>query len=797
MSYQQRTNSGEGRYLQAAGFTAILVLMTLLTLLGLQKMANINQHLKLIVNQHNVKSALVKQMSLNARERVFTIQNMILTDDPFAQDEAALSIDELGANFAAARQQLMGMPLEPHERMLIDIQSKWVQQAVPLQREAVILIVAGNHEQAKRLLMEQVLPTQHKVLATLSQLEAQQDAAISRSFSQAITTHNQARVQIIILGGLAAILGILIALFTIHRSRLSSRQLLREKERAQVTLHSIGDGVITADANGSIEYMNPVAEQLTGWHNHAAEGKALLDVFRVTGGGGGNEAQPLYCKLEQLFAQDGYSGTLHQSMLLDADHNTTAIEFTASAIHDDEGQLAGIVVTFRDVSEIRALADHLSHQARHDPLTNLVNRREFELRLEQALVQARQERQQHALCFLDLDRFKIVNDTCGHAAGDALLIQLVSRLKTLVRSNDLLARLGGDEFGLLLVNCPLEKASAIAEELRSSVHSFVFVWEKQSFNIGVSIGMVVIDANSGTLSEVIAMADAACYSAKDGGRNRVHLYTNIAENRHTEQKMPWSERLQTALQDDNFTLYCQSIVAINPLREQLHLCELQLRFKDEQGQSIPPMAFIPAAERHNLMPAIDRWVLRHACQLIRLIDDPTAIYCINLSLQTVNDEQFLPAVKQLLQSHHVEPQQICFEITESYAISDLQKIGDFVRQLREMGCRSALDDVGRSIGSYDYLKNLPVDFIKIDGHLIGAVVHSTISSVQVKAITQIAHLLGICVIAEMVEDHHTLQLLGGLGINYAQGFGIAKPRPIAELREALAVSAVTSSTKKG
>lgn len=793
MSYQQRTHRGGGRFLQAAGFAAILVLMTLLTLLGLVKMEDINRQLKLIVQQHNVKSALVKQMRLSARERVFTIQNMMLTDDPFEQDDAALSIDELGAQFTSARQQLMLMPLLPHEHAMLDIQSKWAQQAVPLQREAVILIMGGNREQAKHLLAEQVLPTQQKVLATLAQLEASQDAAIENTFKEAITTHNRARIQIIILGGIAAWLGVLIALFTIHRSRISAQQLFREKERAQVTLHSIGDGVITTDAHGSIEYMNPVAEQLTGWRSSAVEDKALLDIFRVVEG---DDVEPIYSDISQLLKQSNKDGPLHQSMLLNASHETLAIEFTASAINDDANHLAGVVVTFRDVSEIRALADHLSHQARHDPLTNLVNRREFELRLEQALVHAHHEGQQHALCFLDLDRFKIVNDTCGHAAGDQLLIQLVARLKAQVRSNDLLARLGGDEFGLLLENCPLEKANAIAEEIRSTVNGFVFVWEKQSFSVGVSIGMVVIDASSGTLSEVIAMADAACYSAKDGGRNRVHLYTNTQEDKEAQEKAPWVERLQTALQDDNFALYCQSIVAVNPLREQLHLCELQLRFRDEQGQQIPPMAFIPAAERHNLMPAIDRWVLRHTCQLIRIVNDAAAIYCINLSLQTISDAQFLPAVEQMLSSYRVAPQQICFEITETHAVGDLQKIGDFVRRLREMGCRSSLDDVGRSIGSYDYLKNLPVDFIKIDGHLIGGVVHSTISNVQVKAITQIAHLLGICVIAEMVEDHNTLKLLGGLGINYAQGFGIAKPRPVAELKTVLAATAETTAVHK-
>ncbi len=790
MSYQQRTNKGDGRLLQAAGFAAVLVLMTLLTLVGLMKMADINQRLELIVHQHNAKAALVKLMRLNARERVFTIQSMMLIDDPFEQDEAALDIDELGANFTSARQQLMAMPLNAHERAMLDIQSKWAQQAVPLQREAVTLIIGGKREQAQVLLREQVIPTQQKVLATLAQLEASQEAAIENTFKEAVATHHQARIQIIILCGIAAALGVLIALFTIHRSRISAQQLFREKERALVTLHAIGDGVITADARGSIDYMNPVAEQLTGWRSGSVLGKALLDIFRIVEG---EESHPIYTDLNQLLTQSNNDGPLHQSMLLDANHESTAIAFTASAIYDDEHRLAGIVVTFRDVSEIRALADHLSHQARHDPLTNLVNRREFELRLEQALMRAHHENQQHALCFLDLDRFKIVNDTCGHAAGDELLIQLVSRLKQQVRNNDLLARLGGDEFGLLLENCPLEKANAIAEEIRSTVNNFVFVWEKQSFNVGVSIGMVMIDAASGTLTEVIAMADAACYSAKDGGRNRVHLYTRNESNAPSEEKAPWAERLQAALQDDSFALYCQSIIAVNPLREQLHLCELQLRFKDEQGQQIPPMAFIPTAERHNLMPAIDRWVLRHTCQLIQLVNDPSATYCLNLSLQTVNDEQFLPAVETMLHSYKVEPQQICFEIAESHAVSDLQKVGDFVRRLREIGCRSALDDVGRSIGSYDYLKDLPVDFIKIDGHLVGGVVHSTINSVQVKAITQIAHLLGICVIAEMVEDHNTLKLLGGLGINYAQGFGIAKPRPVAELKTVLATAAESAT----
>lgn len=786
-------NLGGGQFILAAGFAAILVLMALLTVLGPMKMAEINARLQLIVQQHNVKSALVKQMRMSARERVFTLQQMMLMDDIFEQDDAALSIEELGVNFSDARKRLLAMPLTPHEQAMLDIQAKWAQQAVPLQREAVNLIVSAQLNKAKKLLSEHVLPTQQKVLATLSQLEAKQEGAIEQAFKEAVNTHHQARTLIFTLGSIATVLGILIAIFALLKSRQAAQQLFHEKERAQITLHAIGDGVISSTAEGIIEYMNPIAVQLTHWSATEALGHPLQKVFRVV-----DERldSAHFLTLEEMLQTDR-DNELQHCVLLNEHDERIAIELTASIIHGSNGNRTGIVVTFRDATKMRALSDHLSYQARHDPLTNLVNRREFESQLERALRHAHTENLKHALCFLDLDRFKIVNDTCGHAAGDELLKQLVARLKTLIRNNDLLARLGGDEFGLLLEQCPPQKAQQIAEEMRESVNSFVFVWEGKSFNIGVSIGMVMVDANSGDISEVVAMADAACYAAKDAGRNRVHIYSEQNQHIPTGQKTPWITRLQQALQDDSFSLYCQSIVEVNPIKEKLQLCELQLRFKDERGQQIPPMAFIPAAERHNLMPAIDRWVLRHTCQLIRLVNKPGAIYCINLSPQTINDEEFITAADNILQGHGIPTQQICFEIAETHALTDVQKMGRFVRELRERGYRIALDDVGTSIGSYDYLRNLPVHFIKIDGQLINSLRRDSISGVQIKAITQIAHLLGICVIAEMVEDHSTLIQLGNFGINYAQGFGIAKPRPVAELKEVLKTASRSVSFVKG
>ncbi len=776
---------GKGRLVLASGFAAILLLMTLLTLKGLAEMGVVNDQLQQIVHQHNAKAALVKSMRMSARERVFTLQHMLLLDDPFEQDEEALAIDAFGAQFSVAREELLGYPLNDHERFLLDTQGEYAQRAVPVQREVVQLIIDDRTEEARLRLINEVLPLQQKVLAALEQLEAQQEMHIEQATNTALERQQQARIELPLLGGMAASLGVLIAFITIRRNNRIERSLHHEKERAEVTLHSIGDGVITTAADGSIEYMNPAAELLTGWRKEEAQSRPLLQVLRLVSHDSGTPLVQTFPELLLLHPGTQEHSLMPHSDLLDRSGTATAVEFTASAIHDNSEELRGLVVTFRDTSQVHALAATLSHQARHDPLTNLMNRREFESRLEHSLLNARQENQQHALCFLDLDRFKTVNDSCGHAAGDELLKQLVGQLKSRIRSNDLLARLGGDEFGLLLENCPQHKAMLIAEDIRNAVNSFVFVWEKQSFSVGVSIGMVTVGPDSGTLSEVIAQADAACYSAKDGGRDRIHVYNRQFDQQQADRQQPWAERLQDALRHDRFNLYCQSIAAVNPMQKEKRLCELQLRFCDEQGQQIPPMAFIPAAERHNLMPAIDRWVLRQACSIIAVIDNPDAVYCINLSLQTISDADFIEAVAQQIDTHGIKAGQLCFEIAETHALNDLGKIRDFAQALKAMGCYSALDDVGRSIGSYDYLKGLPVDFIKIDGHLIAELMNNPISGVQIKAITQIAHLLGICVIAEKVEDHKTLNYLGSIGINYAQGFGVAKPRPVAEMKQAL------------
>ncbi|MEO0854188.1 MAG: EAL domain-containing protein, partial [Cyanobacteria bacterium J06648_11] len=431
-------------------------------------------------------------------------------------------------------------------------------------------------------------------------------------------------------------------------------------------------------------------------------------------------------------------------------------------IYSREGKPIGTVLVFRDVSKSRQLSRQLSHQASHDALTGLVNRREFKSRLAAAIASAREQDLQHVLCYMDLDQFKIVNDTCGHGAGDELLRQLSELLRHRIRTTDVLARLGGDEFGILLLQCPRDRAERIADELREHIASYRFVWQDKIFTVGASIGLVAIDAETCEIEEVLGAADAACYAAKARGRNCIQVYqtddSNLARQRGERQ---WITRIEQALAVNRFVLYGQEIVPITTRPDgqpRPHHCEILLRLRDEADQVVPPMAFIPAAERYGLMPQIDRWVVSSFLRQFRTACHVGAgqpcdrVFTINLSGASLSDERFWQFLDAELAQSSLAPQNLCFEITETAAIANLSEVTEFIRKLKQLGCKFALDDFGSGMSSFSYLKTLPVDYLKIDGSFIKSIQSNAIDRVMVESFIDISHAMGIQTIAEFVEN---------------------------------------------
>lgn len=453
------------------------------------------------------------------------------------------------------------------------------------------------------------------------------------------------------------------------------------------------------------------------------------------------------------------------------------------AVTDAENQVC-IMSVCQDITDARELSDQLSYHANHDALTGLLNRWAFENRMEAALVSCHQQQIEHAICYLDLDQFKVINDTCGHVAGDELLRQLGILLPQHVRRNDTLARLGGDEFGVLLENCTLRQACRVANDLRKSIEEFRFVWGAKTFSLGASIGLVLVTGQDQSLVEILAAADAACYVAKDSGRNRIHVYhEEDSELSARKGEMQWLNRTQQALSEDRFCLYYQPIDASTDSDNTLHY-EVLLRMLDEQGEIILPGAFLPAAERYDLMPRLDRWVLEKTLSLLGANPRHLARLsqcAINLSGQSVTDHGFTDFVIETLQANSVPADKICFEITETTAIGNLVGAIQFINTLKALGCRFALDDFGSGMSSFAYLKTLPVDYLKIDGVFISDMMDDPINLAMVQSINSIAQVMGKATIAEFVESEAIYDCLVDMGVDYLQGYHISRPQPLAQL----------------
>ncbi|HYL05702.1 MAG TPA: EAL domain-containing protein [Thermoanaerobaculia bacterium] len=556
-------------------------------------------------------------------------------------------------------------------------------------------------------------------------------------------------------------------------------KLRRGQERADATLAAIGDGVIRTDALGRIDFLNPAAEELTGWSGAQARGRRTAEIFRLVDE---TTHQPLADPVTGCLEAGAIVRSAGHALLLSANGQEYSVHHSAAPIRDAAGRAQGVVLVFKDVTELRDLEREMTYLASHDPLTGLLNRREFERRLERAVRSARLEERDHALLYLDLDEFKVINDTCGHLVGDEMLKQVTSLLRTGVRRSDALARLGGDEFGVLLEDCPAPKARQTAEELRRILRSFRFSFREQVFEVGASIGLVPIGPASGDLAQLLSAADAACYVAKDRGRNRVHEYepddTGVAQH---YGEMRWIQRINSALEERRFRLYYQTIEPVaGGAAEPGGFCEILVRMLDRDGQVIEPAAFVAAAERYHLIGTLDRWVVQTAFGAVAEAQrtGSQTLFAINVSGQSLADETFLPFVLEQLYSRAIDGRRICFEITETAAMSRLGSALRFLSTLREQGCRFALDDFGGGLSSFAYLRNLPVDFLKIDGGLVQDMASDPVKRAMVESINRIGHVMGLRTIAEWVETKKVLDVLREAGVDYAQGFWFSRTEPL-------------------
>jgi diguanylate cyclase (GGDEF)-like protein/PAS domain S-box-containing protein len=563
----------------------------------------------------------------------------------------------------------------------------------------------------------------------------------------------------------------------------------RGKQQAQITLESIGEGVITADTDGVIDYLNGAAEKLAGTTRENAVGKRMTDLMTLVDE---TDRKDLGDPVARCLSERRQIGLGRRALMISKDGTRElSVELTASPIIGAGDTVAGAVVIMHDVTEIRGLTRRISYQAAHDALTGLINRGEFERRLAETLEGGHGDSVNSVLCYMDLDRFKAVNDTCGHLAGDNMLREVAKLIRDQVRDSDFVARLGGDEFGMLLIRCPLDKARQIADDVCNAIRDYRFVWQDRIFTIGISIGLVEVSRESGTLKDLLSAADSACYVAKQQGRGRVHVYSARDEvSARQRGDIHWLRQLQVALRENRFELHAQPVISTAGRVTRGPAIEVLLRMIDEDGKLVQPRQFIPAAERYQLMASIDRWVVQATLSAIangaiRLPDERSC--SINLSAQALAEDGFLDFVVECLDHSQVPPHRICFEVGETAVMERFDQARRFVAVLHGIGCQFGLDDFGSGLGSFTTLRDLSIDYLKIDGTYTRDLRPETLNHQVVTAVTAVSRILGFRVIAEQVETQADFETLRAIGVDFIQGNFVDRPHRLGEPNTALSV----------
>jgi diguanylate cyclase (GGDEF)-like protein/PAS domain S-box-containing protein len=553
------------------------------------------------------------------------------------------------------------------------------------------------------------------------------------------------------------------------------------KPRSMVTLDAMGESVVTVDADGRIDYVNHAAEVLLGQRFDQVMGKSFAEVASLV-----DEAdrRSLGDPVRKALTSGGRVTMGRRAVLVPANAGPErSVEISVTPLRFDDKEIVGLVLVLHDTSELRGLTRQMTYQASHDALTGLVNRREFERRLQEAMDSAQTGSIGHALAYLDLDRFKVVNDTCGHTAGDNMLREVASLIREAVRDSDTVGRIGGDEFALLLTGCPLEKARQIADDVVRSVNDFRFVWKDKIFNVGVSIGLVEIGRGGGAIEDLMNSADSACYVAKSQGGTHVHVYSarEEASARHSGE-IQWLQKLQGALRDNAFELYYQPIVHARSGAARGPALEVFVRLMGENGRpGAPPAEFIRAAERYRLMAHVDRWVVQRVLSALGrggMKLPPGRSVAINIAGQTLGDTDFLEFVVDCFDHTGASPGDICFEVTESSVVANLDHARRFIGVLHGMGCEFALDNFGSGLSSFATLRTLPMDYLKIDGSFIRNLAADSVNQAMVGAMIELSRSLNFRIVAEQVEDQSSLDKVTGMGIDFVQGFVIGRPQPL-------------------
>ena len=746
------------------------------------------QQLDTLIASQAQKHRLMTHMQGLARQRSQTLHHLLhSTNSDF--DEAWQRLNNTDSAYLNIRQALRSEELsEEHQSVFVQHDSLLSDIATQHARIEQLLH-AQQHLAARDMLFGTIIPAQDKIIDFTERLAGTQLQTATTTINKARDEHSTHIMYMVVT---TLLMLVLIGVFTYNNvRRLRKNEMLREYERqcSYTAFAAISDAVLVSDANGQVEHINRAAETLLGIAQQDAVGFPVEKLLNIISSAHG----PQYNLIDNVLSS-GINMQLDDARCLvtQTNHELSA-EISAMPITNATHDMSGVVLIIRDTSKMMALSSELARQSMQDSLTGLLNRREFENRLEQTITEVRRYSSEQAwFCYLDMDQFKIINDTCGHLAGDELLKQVAHKLVTITREVDHIGRVGSDEFSIILKRCKQDMALQIMDRIRNEIHDMRFCWDNKCFTVTVSIGVVEINAQWKNVYDVLKAADTACHLAKEDGRNRIRLFDKNDQTSSQHQgEMEWVHRIYRAIETGQFVLFYQEIRSLNPDSKGIH-GELLIRMLDDDGNIIPPYSFIPAAERYNLMQEVDRHIVHMALTSIsRHYDNPlvyNGMFAINLSAQSLSDDTFLDFVLTQLANAKVQPSNICFEITETAAISNMVRATKFIKTLKEKGCYFALDDFGSGLSSFAYLKNLPVDYIKIDGGFVKGMLSSSLDYALVSAVNQIGHVVGMSTIAEFVETADIQDILSNMGVDFGQGYGIARPEPFETLLSKLAAN---------